>query len=96
KGVTIPSFYVTAVAEAPYGAHPTACYPFYAYDRRHTAEYYRLASAGAAEFRDGYLNVFIDACPSHADYLNAIGGDSALQRLASWQEGDDVWRQLYA
>ncbi|HET6379352.1 MAG TPA: CoA-transferase [Methylocella sp.] len=36
-GTKIPYFYVTAICEAPLGAHPTACYPFYAYDRRHTA-----------------------------------------------------------
>jgi glutaconate CoA-transferase, subunit A len=34
-GVSIPSFYVTALSETPMGAHPTACYPFYAYDRPH-------------------------------------------------------------
>lgn len=94
-GVTIPYFYVTALTELPYGAHPTACYPFYAYDRRHTAEYHRCASAGAEAFRTGYLGVFVDACRDHADYLAAIGGDTVLERLASWQDGADAWRQLY-
>src|SRR5215211_3358499 len=32
-GVTIPSHLVAAVAAVPYGAHPTSCYPGYAYDR---------------------------------------------------------------
>jgi glutaconate CoA-transferase subunit A len=95
KGATIPYFYVTAVAEVPYGAHPTACYPFYAYDRAHTAEYYRLAREGATAFRDRYLQTYVDACPSHDDYLAAIGGTEALARLASWQDGEEAWRRLY-
>ncbi len=95
-GVTIPYFYVTALAEVPYGAHPTACYPFYAYDRRHTAEYHRCASEGAEAFRDLYLQPYVYGCPSHAEYLEAIGGAEALQRLASWRQGSDAWRDLYA
>ncbi len=95
-GVTIPYFYVTALAEVPYGAHPTACYPFYAYDRRHTAEYYRLASDGAEAFRDLYLQPYVYGCPSHAEYLEAIGGVEALERLASWKQDSDAWMDLYA
>jgi len=94
-GVTIPYFYVTALTEAPYGAHPTACYPFYAYDRPHTAEYYRLASEGEAVFRERYLQAYVHDCPMHADYLAAIGGDQAIGRLASWQQGADAWMKLY-
>ena len=96
RGVTIPYFYVTAVVEVPYGAHPTACYPFYAYDCPHTAEYYRLASEGAEAFREGYLRRYVHECPVHADYLEAIGGRDALERLASWQDGPEAWKALYA
>ncbi len=94
-GVTIPYFYVTALAEVAYGAHPTACYPFYAYDRRHTAEYYRIASNGAESFRDRYLKPYVYGCPSQAEYLEAIGGAEVLKRLASWQEGTGPWMDLY-
>jgi glutaconate CoA-transferase, subunit A len=94
-GVTIPYFYVTALAEVAYGAHPTACYPFYAYDRQHTAEYYRFASDGAEAFRDLYLQPYVYGCPSHAEYLEAIGGAEALKRLASWKQGSDAWMDLY-
>ena len=95
KGVTIPYFYVTAFAEVPFGAHPTACYPGYAYDRPHTAEYYRLASAGADAFREGYLDRYVHACPGHAEYLEAIGGQATLARLTSWRDGVDAWQALY-
>jgi glutaconate CoA-transferase subunit A len=94
-GVTIPYFYVTALAEVPYGAHPTACYPFHAYDRRHTAEYYRLASEGAEAFRERYLQPYVHGCSSHDAYLAAIGGADALERLAEWEEGPEAWSKLY-
>lgn len=95
-GVTIPYLYVTALSEVPYGAHPTAGYPRYAYDRPHTAEYYRCAKEGAEAFRDRYLKAYVYDCPSHAAYLEAIGGTETLDRLASWNQGTDVWRTLYA
>ncbi len=94
-GVTIPYFYVTALSEVPYGAHPTACYPFYAYDRRHTGEYYRLASQGAEVFEEQYLWPFILSCSNHNDYLDAIGGEHAMHRLASWQHDSESWMALY-
>lgn len=94
-GATVPYFYVTALAEVPYGAHPTSCYPFYAYDRRHTADYYRLASQGAEAFREGYLRRYVHDCPAHDDYLAAIGGADRLECLAAWKDGPEIWSQLY-
>ncbi|MGR8979542.1 MAG: CoA transferase subunit A [Gammaproteobacteria bacterium] len=94
-GVTIPYFYVTALSEVPYGAHPTACYPFYAYDRRHTAYYYQLACQGGQVFKEQYLRPYILGCRSHGDYLNAIGGEETMQRLASWQLDNEAWMALY-
>ena len=94
-GVTIPYFYVTALTEVGYGAHPTACYPFYAYDRRHTAHYYHLADKSAVSFRDRYLHPYVYDCQSHEQYLEAIGGKEVLQRLSDWRKGTDEWRALY-
>ena len=37
-GVTIPAHLIASLAVVPYGAHPTSCYPNYAYDREHLAE----------------------------------------------------------
>ena len=42
-GVTIPAHTVAAVVEAPFGAHPSSCYPGYAYDRPHLAAYLEAA-----------------------------------------------------
>ncbi len=95
RGIHIPYFYVTAVSEVPMGAHPTACYPFYAYDRPHTALYYEAARKGAGVFCAEYLNIFVHGAPDHADYLARIGGEATRTRLASWSNGSDAWKQLY-
>ena len=94
-GVQIPYFYVTAVSEVPMGAHPTACYPFYAYDRPHTALYYEAARKGAEAFKAEYLSVFVHGAPTHADYLGRIGGEKNRAWLSSWNEGDESWQRLY-
>ena len=94
-GANVPYFYVAAIAEVPFGAHPTACYPMYAYDRPHTAAYYAAASAGAEAFRADYLEPFVFACRDQAEYLERIGGASTRARLASWKDGDAAWMKLY-
>jgi glutaconate CoA-transferase, subunit A len=95
-GVTIPFVYVTALAEVRYGAHPTACYPYYTYDRRHTAEYHRCASEGAEYFREHYLKPFVYDVASHAEYLEAVGGAEIMKSLCSWRQSKDAWMSLYA
>jgi len=94
-GANVPYFYVAAIAEVPFGAHPTACYPMYAYDRPHTAAYYAAASAGPEAFRRDYLEPFVYGCASHDDYLHAVGGAAMRTRLASWDQGDEAWQRLY-
>jgi len=95
KGVTIPYFYVTALCDVPYGAHPTSCYPRYAYDRKHTKLYYQAAKNGADNFCDNYLIPFVYDCKDHSSYLNLIGGRNRLNCLEQWNEGIDQWMQLY-
>lgn len=95
-GANVPYFYVTAVTEVRFGAHPTACYPFYAYDRAHTALYYQAAKAGPQLFREDYLRPFVFDCPDHASYVDRIGGAASAARLASWKEGQAAWQNLYA
>lgn len=95
-GVTIPYFYVSAVAEVPFGAHPTACYPFYAYDRPHTQRYHEAASAGTDAFAERYLVPFVRGIADQATYLERIGGAATLERLAGWSTDDAVWLALYA
>jgi glutaconate CoA-transferase subunit A len=94
-GANVPYFYVTALTEVPLGAHPTACYPFYSYDRAHTALYYQAAKSGPDAFRDDYLAPFVFDHPDHAAYVDLVGGDTTHARLASWREGPAAWRRLY-
>ena len=94
-GPNVPYFHVAAVAEVPMGAHPTACYPFYAYDRPHTAAYHAAGAAGEEAFRERYLIPFVHGCRDHAAYLERIGGAATAERLASWKVGTDAWKRLY-
>jgi glutaconate CoA-transferase subunit A len=95
-GVTVPGFYVAGIAEVAFGAHPTACYPFYAYDRPNTAAYYAAAHAGPEEFERRYLAPFVRGCPNHGAYLERIGGAATRARLQSWTAGTDAWKRIYA
>ncbi|MDQ6661383.1 MAG: CoA transferase subunit A [Chloroflexota bacterium] len=91
----VPYFWVESVVEVPYGAHPTSCYPFYAYDRAHLAEYYSAAQAGQDAFVRDYLTHYVFEPTTHNDYLNRIGGEAKLRTLESWNEGDEAWRRLF-
>jgi glutaconate CoA-transferase, subunit A len=94
-GPNVPYFWVEALVEVPYGAHPTSCYPFYAYDRAHLAEYVRSAQAGPETFAEEYLARYVFGPTTHADYLQSIGGINRLHALESWNESDDAWKTLF-
>jgi len=91
----VPYFWVESVVEVPYGAHPTSCYPFYAYDRAHLAAYYRAAQAGPDTFADEYLARYVFGPANHDEYLALIGGSAKRRELESWKDGDDAWRALF-
>jgi glutaconate CoA-transferase subunit A len=95
KGVTIPYFYVTAISEVPYGAHPTSCYPRYAYDREHTAYYYQSAKHSEDRFREDYLKPFVYDCKNNDAYIEAIGGKLRLASLEQWDADMKRWMKLY-
>lgn len=92
----VPYFWIEAVVEAPYGAHPTSCYPFYAYDRTHLAEYYHSAQAGPDVFARDYLTPYVFEPETHEDYLQRVGGAKRLQVLASWKDSDAAWQALFS
>jgi len=93
-GVTIPGHLVTAVAEVPYGAHPTSCYPAYAYDRPHIADYVRAATAGGADLA-GYLDRYVTGAPSEEAYRKVVG-EERLAALGRWSTSTDAWKELFA
>ncbi len=69
---SLPAFFIDAVVQVPYGAHPTACYAFYDYDAAHLNLYKKVAEDDAL-FRD-YLDEWVYGVPSHQAYLDKIGG----------------------
>jgi glutaconate CoA-transferase subunit A len=90
-GVVLPYFVVTAVVEAPYGAHPTSCYPHYTYDRDYLAEWVK-----ASENDDGvieHLERYGLRAGSEAEYLAMVGQDR-LKGLREWNVSDERWQEL--
>src|SRR6202453_2038259 len=70
SGITIPAHLVAAVAEVPYGAHPSSCYPRYAYDRAHLREYVSAAESGSGGL-EKYLTTYVQG--SEEAYRDAVG-----------------------
>jgi glutaconate CoA-transferase subunit A len=92
-GVTIPGHLVTAVAEVPYGAHPSSCYPAYAYDRQHLAQYVRAATAGEADLA-AYLDRFVTGTPTEEAYRKVVG-EERLAAIGGWSASIDAWKELF-
>ncbi|MGH8929440.1 MAG: CoA transferase subunit A [Egibacteraceae bacterium] len=88
-GVVLPYFAVTAVVEAPYGAHPTSCYPHYTYDRTHMGEWVKAAASdeGAGHYVKRYV------LSSEEAYRREVGAER-LHELGEWSRSDERWREL--
>lgn len=93
-GITIPGHLVAAVAEVPYGAHPTSCYPGYAYDRPHLAQYVAAAATGG-EALAHYLETYVTGVADEEVYRKVVGEDR-LAVLGSWSESTAAWKELFA
>jgi len=91
SGVTIPAHLVTAVVLAPFGAHPTSCYPRYAYDHGHLREYVSAAQSGPEDV-EKYLATYV--CGSDESYLTAVGAER-LSTLADWSRSTADWQELF-
>lgn len=68
---------VTAVAEAPFGAHPTSAAPDYQLDLEHLKRY--ADSASSPEAWDAYRRTFVEA--DAARYLQVAGGAARITTL---------------
>ena len=91
SGVTIPAHLVAAVAEVPYGAHPSSCYPRYAYDRAHLREYVSAAESGREDL-EKYLATYVQG--TEEDYRDAVGAGQ-LATLASWSQSVTAWQEIF-
>jgi glutaconate CoA-transferase subunit A len=90
-GITVPAHLVAAVTEAPFGAHPTSCYPRYGYDRAHLSEYVTAAQGGDDQLGK-YLEEYLSG--TEDDYRQAIG-PQRLEKLTRWRESTATWRELF-
>ena len=91
-GVTIPAHLVAAVAEVPYGAHPSSCYPRYAYDRAHLREYVTASQSGP-DGLEKYLTSYVGE--TEESYRAAVGEDR-LAVLTTWSRSNAAWQELFA
>lgn len=87
-GVVIPGHTVAAVVEVPFGAHPSSCYPGYAYDRPHLAAYIAAAASGGDELA-AYLDRYVHA--GEDAYRSAVDPE----RLTRWSESVPAWQELF-
>ncbi len=80
----LPGFAVDAIVEVPYGAHPTSLFPSYGYD----ATMHRRWAGVARDTRQAaaFLERYVLAPASQADYLEAAGGAAMLARICAWEE----------
>jgi len=70
----IPGFLVDALAHVPYGSYPHECYGVYDSEPEHFTTYVDgILARGAAGVAD-YLERYVYAPASHADYLGLFGG----------------------
>ncbi|HEY2192077.1 MAG TPA: CoA-transferase [Actinomycetospora sp.] len=87
-GVVVPAHLVAAVAEVPFGAHPSSCYPGYAYDRPHLATYLAAATAAGPALA-AYLERYVHAGE------DAYRHDVEAGRLADWSASTGAWQELF-
>ena len=92
-GITVPGHRVVAVAEVPYGAHPTSSYPGYAYDREHLSHY--VDAARAPETAADYLREWVLLPDGEAGYRERLG-ETRLAALAGWSGSVEDWKELFA
>jgi len=69
----IPMQSVAAVVKAPFGAHPTSCFPLYTFDPYHIQMYMKM------EFTE-YKEKFISNL-THAEYLERVGGAKTILNI---------------
>jgi glutaconate CoA-transferase, subunit A len=92
-GVTIPAYQVGAVVEIPFGAHPSSCYPLYAYDRPHLASYVEASQAGG-EALAAYLNCYVFDPHDETEYRETVGLER-LERLRCFAESPEAWMEIF-
>ena len=76
---TYPRFMIDAVAEVPWGAYPTSCFPTYTHDSAFYEAYAR-AAADAAGFGT-FWNDRVAGPVNHEAFIEANGGSETIGRI---------------
>jgi len=76
---TWPRFIVDHLAEAPWGAYPTSCFPRYTHDKEFFGAY--TQAARQPESFAAFWRERVTGPATHRDFLQANGGDETLARL---------------
>ena len=71
----IPGFAVDALVHVPFGSFPHECYRLYEADVEHFDEYARGVETRGPEGVAAYLERYVYAPPTFADYLDLFGGE---------------------
>ncbi|MCY3653102.1 MAG: CoA transferase subunit A [Acidimicrobiia bacterium] len=90
-GIVIPFYRVSALVEVPFGAHPTSCYPGYAYDRNHLSAW--VTAAGTPEGAGDYLRNYVTGV-DEAGYRRRIGPER-LEHLTGYQASEETWMEIF-
>lgn len=85
KETTVAGIYVDAIVEIPFGAHPSASFPFYSMDEEFIASFADLSDearrSGSTAELVGYIDRYIKSPQDGFDYIDSIGGYRRLARL---------------
>ena len=80
----LPGFTVDAVAQVPYGAHPTSLFPNYSYDADFHLAWTRAARDD--EQAKAFIGRYVIAPADQGQSLAAVGGEAMLRRIRAQGE----------
>ena len=77
--IKISRLWIDGVIEAPYGAHPTSCFPDYGVDRVKLGEY--TSASATSDSADAYIDKYIRNIDSQVSYIDLMGGAARLSQI---------------
>jgi len=84
QAAIVPYFETTAVCHVPFGAHPTACYLYYTYDKDFLNEYIEYARSGDEKMEE-WLQKYVYSVENQQEYLKKVGEDR-LKKIRDWRK----------
>lgn len=78
---TYPHFMIDAIAEVPWGAHPSSMFPCYTHDKEFFESYTQAALSPDTDEFASFWKSRVTAPDGHGAYLDANGGAATLLRI---------------